>query len=154
MRELALDNLLQCWRIPGFATELYINYDCNLYCTNLLEDLIKLLSKNALSATQTIYSIHRLSLDGLLSIVENIEQNCLAAKNGKTIELGRHSRNNSNAEKIVIDIPSGGESSGVDVENIKHIINMTTHPIRSKNAHITCLTSEQLVEIKNKKRVR
>lgn len=152
MRELALDNLLQCWRIPGFATELYINYDCNLYCTNLLEDLIKLLSKNALSATQNIYSIHRLSLDGLLTIIESIEQNCLAAKVGKVVEVGRHSRNNSSTEKIVIDIPSGGESSGVDVENINNIINTSTH-LKSKNAQFIFWTPEQLVEVKNKKRV-
>lgn len=153
MRELALDNLLQCWRIPGFATELYINYDCNLYCTNLLEDLVKLLSKNALSATQNIYSIHRLSLDGLLTIIESIEQNCVASKIGKAIEMGRHSRNNSNTEKIVIDIPSGGESSGVDVENINNIINTSTH-LKSKNAQFIFWTPEQLVDIKNKKRVR
>lgn len=154
MRELALDNLLQCWRIPGFATELYINYDCNLYCTNLLEDLIKLLSKNALSATQNIYSIHRLSLDGLLTIIESIEQNCVAAKVGKAIDGGRHSRNNSSTEKIVIDIPSGGdESSGVDVENINNIINTSTH-LKSKNAQFIFWTPEQLIDIKNKKRVR
>lgn len=153
MRELALDNLLQCLRIPGFATELYINYDCNLYCTNLLEDLVKLLSKNALSATQNVYSIHRLSLDGLLSIIENIEQNCVASKIDKAIEGGRHSRNNLNTGKMVIDIPSGGESSGVDIEDINNIINTSVH-LKSKNAQFIFWTPEQLVDIKNKKRVK
>lgn len=110
-RELAMDNLLQLWRIPGFAAELYINYDCDLYCTNLFEDLTKLLSKNTLSATQAIYSIHTLSMDALLTIVESIERNCAQAKNGQKPAYMRHSRNNSYAtERIVLDAtvtPSG-----------------------------------------------
>ena len=81
-RELALDNLLQFWRIQGFAAELYINYDCDLYCTNLFEDLTKLLSKNTLSATHSIYSVHTLSTDALLTIIESIERNCVSSKTG------------------------------------------------------------------------
>lgn len=33
------------WRIPGLVTELYLNYDCALYCPNLYEELTNLLSK-------------------------------------------------------------------------------------------------------------
>ena len=44
-KEMTIDHLLQLLRIPGFAIELYINYDCSLNCTNLFEDLTKLLSK-------------------------------------------------------------------------------------------------------------
>jgi brefeldin A-resistance guanine nucleotide exchange factor 1 len=39
------DVIVRLWRIPGFVTELYLNYDCDLYCTNLFEDLTKMLSK-------------------------------------------------------------------------------------------------------------
>lgn len=81
-RELALDNLLQLWRIPGFAAELYINYDCDLYCTNLFEDLTKLLSKNTLSA---IHGQNILSLDTLLTVVDSIEKNCSKSKNGDPV---------------------------------------------------------------------
>lgn len=173
MRELALDNILQFCRIPGFAAELYTNYDCNLYCTNLLEDLIKLLSKNTLSATspQTIYSVHQMSMDGLLTIVENIEKNCSTAKGGKIIGVSstsytgaageRHSRNSSTTDKIIIGNAnqvaakvagtSGGESSGV--ENISNFINANILKNR-KNAEINSIAPEQLIEIKNKKRVR
>jgi hypothetical protein len=42
---LSIDSVVQLWRIPGFVTELYLNYDCDLYCPNLFEDLTKLLSK-------------------------------------------------------------------------------------------------------------
>ncbi|MEQ2161794.1 hypothetical protein GOODEAATRI_013186, partial [Goodea atripinnis] len=45
MKEMGLEALVQLWRIPSFVTELYINYDCDFYCSNLFEDLTKLLSK-------------------------------------------------------------------------------------------------------------
>lgn len=158
LRELALDNLLQFWRIPGFAAELYINYDCNLYCTNLLEDMIKLLSKNSLSAVQTIYSVHQISLDGLLTIIDQIQKNCLASKNGKIVPVGRHSRNNSNADKIVIDIDlttSGGEMS--EIENIHNIISKTGNNSMNeyRNETVICnvIDREHLMEIKQKKRI-
>jgi Guanine nucleotide exchange factor in Golgi transport N-terminal len=44
-REIALESVVQFLRIPGLVTELYLNYDCDLYCSSLFEDLMKLLSK-------------------------------------------------------------------------------------------------------------
>lgn len=86
-RELALENLLQLFRVPGFAAELYINYDCDLYCVNLFENITKMLSKNALSATatQSIYSTHLLSLESLLTIIEAIDKNCASLKKGNSV---------------------------------------------------------------------
>jgi len=45
IREISLESVVQLWRIPGLVTELFLNYDCDLYCSNLFEDLTKLLSK-------------------------------------------------------------------------------------------------------------
>ncbi|CAH0564253.1 unnamed protein product [Brassicogethes aeneus] len=75
-KEIALDNILQLWRVPGFVNELYLNYDCDMYCTNLYEDLTKLLAKNVLSATAGVYQTHLLSLDALLTVVDGIELHC------------------------------------------------------------------------------
>lgn len=44
-KEITLDFLVQILRIPGFAIEIYLNYDCSLNSSNLFEDLTKLLSK-------------------------------------------------------------------------------------------------------------
>lgn len=44
-KEAALDAVLSFFRLPDFVTELYLNYDCDLHCSNLFEDLTKLLSK-------------------------------------------------------------------------------------------------------------
>lgn len=55
MKEMALEALVQLWRIPSFVTELYINYDCDFYCSNLFEDLTKLLSKVTSTDNSAIY---------------------------------------------------------------------------------------------------
>ena len=44
-KEIAIDYIVQMLRIPGFPMELCLNYDCCLNCSNLFEDLSKLLSK-------------------------------------------------------------------------------------------------------------
>lgn len=31
-KEMALESLVQLWRIPGLVTEMYLNFDCDLYC--------------------------------------------------------------------------------------------------------------------------
>lgn len=164
-RELALDNILQFCRIPGFAAELYINFDCNLYCSDLLEQLVQLLSKNTLSAgggQQPLYTVHQMSLDGLLTIVKGIERNCA---HSKTVEAmppaaasraahgGRHSRNSSSLTGIVLDASplatatatndlaaanSENESSGV--ENVSSFSSVTA-ALAAGHRQKTTLTS-------------
>lgn len=89
-KEIALDSLLQLWRIPGFVSELYLNYDCDMYCTNLYEEITKLLAKNAISATSGVYHTHLLSLDALLTVVENIEHHCNEDKGDDSKEIGEN----------------------------------------------------------------
>ncbi|XP_017868400.1 PREDICTED: Golgi-specific brefeldin A-resistance guanine nucleotide exchange factor 1 isoform X2 [Drosophila arizonae] len=160
MRELALDNLLQLWRIPGFVTELYINYDCDLYCTDMFESLTNLLSKYTLSATNAVYSTHIIAMDTLISVIDCIERNCAAAKSNNSlnntlaqtpaIDVGgsRHSRHNSGLEGIVID---NGEEH---VENIASFINNSSQRLRLQSAGESGgITSEQLASVKEKKRL-
>ncbi|CAG9788533.1 unnamed protein product [Diatraea saccharalis] len=71
IHHLTLESLAQMFRIPGLCTELYLNYDCDIYCTNIFEELTKLLSKNVVSSTA--YNIHTLSLEALMTIIDAIE---------------------------------------------------------------------------------
>ncbi|XP_004522896.1 Golgi-specific brefeldin A-resistance guanine nucleotide exchange factor 1 isoform X1 [Ceratitis capitata] len=161
MRELALDNLLQLWRIPGFVSELYINYDCDLYCTDLFEGLVNLLSKYTLSATNAVYSTHIISLDTLTSVIENIEQNCIASKNvsnedGTTgvgvTSSSRHSRHNSELEGIIID--GNNDDNKSVVENISKFINSSSRlRLGAGGVPNVGLTREYLTNVKEKKRV-
>ncbi|KAM4636752.1 Golgi-specific brefeldin A-resistance guanine nucleotide exchange factor 1 isoform 3-T3 [Discoglossus pictus] len=78
MKEIALEAVVQLWRIPSFVTELYINYDCDYYCSNLFEDLTKLLSKNAFPVSGQLYTTHLLSLEALLTVIDSTETHCQA----------------------------------------------------------------------------
>ncbi|XP_076818522.1 Golgi-specific brefeldin A-resistance guanine nucleotide exchange factor 1-like isoform X2 [Clavelina lepadiformis] len=74
-KELSLEAVVQLWHIPGLVTELYLNYDCDFYCSNMFEDLSKLLSKNAFPVSG-LYTTHLLSLEALLTVVRSVEQRC------------------------------------------------------------------------------
>ena len=74
-KELVLEMIVRLFKIPGFATQLYFNYDCDMFTHNLFEDLIKMLSQNAFPVTG-LHSTHFLSLDALLTIVKVIEKQC------------------------------------------------------------------------------
>ncbi|OQV24456.1 Golgi-specific brefeldin A-resistance guanine nucleotide exchange factor 1 [Hypsibius exemplaris] len=74
-KEAALDMVLRFWRLPDFVSELYLNYDCDMYCSNLFEDLTKLLSKNAFPVNG-LNTVHLYALDCLLTAIDSIEKNC------------------------------------------------------------------------------
>uniref|UniRef100_A0A1A9WV30 SEC7 domain-containing protein n=1 Tax=Glossina brevipalpis TaxID=37001 RepID=A0A1A9WV30_9MUSC len=156
MRELALDNLLQLWRLPGFVTELYINYDCALYCSDVFENITNLLSKYTLSATTAVYNTHIIAMDTLLSVVDSIESNCLPIysntdTNPTPLPSNRHSRHNSDLETIVIgDVNLPDDCK---VENISKFINSTSR-LRlppTDNSASKMITREYLTEVKRKK---
>ncbi|XP_072280556.1 Golgi-specific brefeldin A-resistance guanine nucleotide exchange factor 1 isoform X3 [Pyxicephalus adspersus] len=86
MKEMALEAIVQLWRIPSFVTELYINYDCDFYCTNLFEDLTKLLSKNAFPVSGQLYTTHLLSLEALLTVIDSTEAHCQAKILSNTLQ--------------------------------------------------------------------
>ncbi|KAF2354695.1 Sec7 domain [Trinorchestia longiramus] len=76
-KELALETVVQLWRIPGLITELFVNFDCDLYSDNTFEDLTKILSKNAFPV-QGLYSTNILSLDALLAVIDTLDSHSLS----------------------------------------------------------------------------
>jgi len=157
IRELALENLLQLLRVPGFAAELYINYDCDLYCANIFESITKLLSKNALSAVAgpTVYGTHLLSLDALLTIIGSINKNCMSFKKGNSIANKRHSRNNSTARPDMFNDDESSVDGSVYIKNVDTFIQYNTMCNRFTNRLRVgeALTEQKMEELKNKKRV-
>lgn len=52
---------------------MYINFDCDVASSNLLETMCKLLYKNAVpSVNGSLYTVHLLSLDALLAMIKSI----------------------------------------------------------------------------------
>ncbi|OBZ90807.1 hypothetical protein A0J61_01144 [Choanephora cucurbitarum] len=71
VRELLLESLVYSARRPSFMVDLWYNYDCNLTCGDLFEELIQFLSKNSFPDPQsyTLMNSHVLCLDTLLVFV-------------------------------------------------------------------------------------
>lgn len=70
-REAMVENIGALARIPGFLVELYVNYDCEIDRSDLCEDFIGLLSRNAFpdSATWSTTNVPPLCLDSLLGCI-------------------------------------------------------------------------------------
>nr|XP_023659672.1 Golgi-specific brefeldin A-resistance guanine nucleotide exchange factor 1 isoform X2 [Paramormyrops kingsleyae] len=103
MKEMALEAIVQLWRIPSFVTELYINYDCDYYCSNLFEDLTKLLSKNAFPVSGQLYTTHLLSLEALLTVIDSIEAHCQAKVLNNTVQQDQSETLTADGESTVCD---------------------------------------------------
>uniref|UniRef100_A0A4W6FHF4 Golgi-specific brefeldin A-resistance guanine nucleotide exchange factor 1 n=1 Tax=Lates calcarifer TaxID=8187 RepID=A0A4W6FHF4_LATCA len=132
MKEMALEALVQLWRIPSFVTELYINYDCDFYCSNLFEDLTKLLSKNAFPVSGQLYTTHLLSLEALLTVIDSTEAYCQAKVLSSTAQQDQ-------SETLLAE-GEGSTKSGTD----------TTTGIHTPNAPVCPPTSGHLMAEKMK----
>ncbi|XP_056386552.1 Golgi-specific brefeldin A-resistance guanine nucleotide exchange factor 1 isoform X4 [Hyla sarda] len=109
MKEMALEAIVQLWRIPSFVTELYINYDCDYYCSNLFEDLTKLLSKNAFPVSGQLYTTHLLSLEALLTVIDSTEAHCQAKILSNTLQDKKEAVKNVADTEIAEDPGSSTE---------------------------------------------
>ena len=107
-KELALETIVRLWRIPGLITELFVNFDCDLYSDNIFEDLTKILSKNAYPE-QGLYSTNLLSLEALLTVIETLESHLASPQK----QLSENDGNELPPSKNVIS-PSSGYLVGVN----------------------------------------
>lgn len=75
-REAMVESVGALARIPSFMVELFINYDCEVDRSDLCEDMVGLLSRNAIpdSATWSTTSVPPLCLDALLGYVQFIAE--------------------------------------------------------------------------------
>jgi golgi-specific brefeldin A-resistance guanine nucleotide exchange factor 1 len=75
-REAMVESVGALARIPSFMVELFVNYDCEVDRSDLCEDMVGLLSRNAIpdSATWSTTSVPPLCLDALLGYVQFIAE--------------------------------------------------------------------------------
>lgn len=73
-REAMVESIGALSRIPGFLTELFVNYDCGVDRADLCEDLVGLLCRNAFpdSATWSTTNVPPLCLDSLLGYIQSV----------------------------------------------------------------------------------
>lgn len=75
-RQAMVENIGVLARMPTFMVELFVNYDCDENRADLCEDMVGLLSRNALpdSATWSTTSVPPLCLDALLRFIQFIAE--------------------------------------------------------------------------------
>ena len=75
-REAMVESVGALSRIPSYMVELFVNYDCEIDRFDLCEDMVGLLSRNAIpdSATWSTTSVPPLCLDALLGYVQFIAE--------------------------------------------------------------------------------
>ncbi|XP_062286179.1 Golgi-specific brefeldin A-resistance guanine nucleotide exchange factor 1 isoform X2 [Scomber scombrus] len=129
MKEMALEALVQLWRIPSFVTELYINYDSDFYCSNLFEDLTKLLSKNAFPVSGQLYTTHLLSLEALLTVIDSTEAHCQAKVLNNTTQqdqsetlLAEGEGSTKNETDTTIDLNRLGNTNGLSLPQAENAL--------------------------------
>uniref|UniRef100_A0A8C2E1L7 Golgi-specific brefeldin A-resistance guanine nucleotide exchange factor 1 n=1 Tax=Cyprinus carpio TaxID=7962 RepID=A0A8C2E1L7_CYPCA len=148
MKEMALEAIVQLWRIPSFVTELYINYDCDFYCSNLFEDLTKLLSKNAFPVSGQLYTTHLLSLEALLTVIDSTEAHCQAKVLNSAAQQDQSESTTVEGDSSVntiTDSTTGGQ--GQESQDEKK-------SLKKPHRFNSCLPdSQELLEIKNKKKL-
>ncbi|CAM8909087.1 unnamed protein product [Rhodiola kirilowii] len=71
-QEVAMEAIVDLCRQPSFVTEMYVNFDCDITCNNVFEDIANLLSKNAFPVNSPLCAVNLLALDGLTAIVQGI----------------------------------------------------------------------------------
>ncbi|XP_062518371.1 Golgi-specific brefeldin A-resistance guanine nucleotide exchange factor 1-like isoform X2 [Corticium candelabrum] len=165
-RDSTLECVVQLCQIRHFVTELYLNYDADLYSGNVFEDLTKLLAKNAYPGAGP-YSSHLLCLDALLATVNCIESNChdnlqqsttSTDKQSAASLLQQHDGVGSvcvvNDELCVSEAARGSDALfnalpvPLKVGNVREMVTS----VSSEEA--VCLpTAEQLIQIKQKKKL-
>uniref|UniRef100_A0A8C0KBL2 Golgi-specific brefeldin A-resistance guanine nucleotide exchange factor 1 n=1 Tax=Canis lupus dingo TaxID=286419 RepID=A0A8C0KBL2_CANLU len=153
MKEMALEAIVQLWHIPSFVTELYINYDCDYYCSNLFEDLTKLLSKNAFPVSGQLYTTHLLSLDALLTVIDSTEAHCQAkVLNSLTQQEKKEARVYWQSSKSHYTGKRGLKDFSF---SSSHLPFLADKKFTRKPPRFSCLLPDprELIEIKNKKKL-
>lgn len=71
-QEVALEALVDLCRQQSFMTEMYANFDCDITCTNVFEELANLLSKTAFPVNLPLSAMNILALDGLIAMIQGM----------------------------------------------------------------------------------
>ncbi|CAI0584733.1 unnamed protein product [Linum tenue] len=72
LQEVAMEALVDLCRQPTFMTEMYANFDCDIACSNVFEDIANLLSKSSFPVNGPLSAMHVVALDGMTSMIQGI----------------------------------------------------------------------------------
>lgn len=73
-QEVAMEAIVDFCRQPCFMAEMYANFDCDISCSNVFEDLSNLLSKSAFPVNSPLSASNSLALDGLIAMIAGMSE--------------------------------------------------------------------------------
>ncbi|MED6191956.1 hypothetical protein PIB30_005432, partial [Stylosanthes scabra] len=73
-QEVAMEALVDFCRQKTFMVDMYANFDCDITCSNVFEDLANLLSKSAFPVNCPLSAMHILALDGLIAVIQGMAE--------------------------------------------------------------------------------
>uniref|UniRef100_A0A2P2KJD8 SEC7 domain-containing protein n=1 Tax=Rhizophora mucronata TaxID=61149 RepID=A0A2P2KJD8_RHIMU len=73
-QEVAMEALVDFCQQSTFMVEMYANFDCDITCSNVFEDIANLLSKSAFPVNSQLSATHILALDGLIAVIQRIAE--------------------------------------------------------------------------------
>ncbi|KAF5395863.1 hypothetical protein PHET_11448 [Paragonimus heterotremus] len=133
-REVALESVVRLFLVPGLATELYVNYDCDPYCSNLFEDITKMLAKNAYPVDR-LMGTHLLSLDALLAVLNTIGTQCgsLEADAGVRQDCPKMALNSTSCQATMFigeDSATAIKTQASSMDGVSHSrVRLNRHPV-------------------------
>ncbi|KAF7816403.1 ARF guanine-nucleotide exchange factor GNOM-like [Senna tora] len=73
-QEVVMEALVDFCRQKSFMVEMFANFDCDITCNNVFEDIANLLSKSAFPVNTPLSSMHILALDGLIAVMQGMAE--------------------------------------------------------------------------------
>ncbi|KHG25690.1 Pattern formation EMB30 -like protein [Gossypium arboreum] len=71
-QEVAMEALVDLCSQHMFVAEMYANFDCDITCSNVFEDIAYMLSKSAFPVNEPLSAMHILALNGLVSMIKGM----------------------------------------------------------------------------------
>ena len=75
-QEACLESLLEFCLEPSLMQDLYLNYDCDMNCTNLFDTIMVTLSTSAVPEGPSVMALNKLAVEGILAVMEAIARKC------------------------------------------------------------------------------
>ncbi|KAK1737469.1 guanine nucleotide exchange factor [Skeletonema marinoi] len=134
-RELALESLLEFCREPMLMADLYLNYDCDMNCTNLFETICATLSKLAnpeqnheavidgnkydggtnsideLTTKPKLTILNRLALEGILTVIDAIARKCRSSPKFNISSASDIDPSNNDTDPLTLPSPPDSGNS-------------------------------------------
>ncbi|KAK2981488.1 hypothetical protein RJ640_002103 [Escallonia rubra] len=73
-QEVAMETVVDLCRQQTFMVEMYANFDCDISCSNVFEDLASLLSKSTFPVNSPLSAMHVLALNGLIAVIHGMAE--------------------------------------------------------------------------------